>query len=81
MEMELFLYPWRTRLIFACVLGCYVASTVLLGPKLFGGCRHYWWTAAQRYREQWRNQFWLSLEEVPQSDDWSVARDVSHLAA
>ena len=63
MEMELFLYPWRTCLIFACVLGCYVASTVLLGPKPFGGHHHCWWTAAQRYGEQWRNQFWPSLEE------------------
>ena len=28
-----FLYPWRTRLMFTCVLGRYVASTVVLVPK------------------------------------------------
>ena len=35
MEMELKnVYPGRTRLMFTCVLGRYVASTVLSVPKL-----------------------------------------------
>ena len=31
------LFPGRTRLMDTCVLGCHVASTVLLAPKPFGG--------------------------------------------
>ena len=29
----LFFYPWRTRLLCTCVLGRYVASTVVLGSE------------------------------------------------
>ena len=33
-----FLYRWQMHLMFMCVLGCYVASTVVLVPKPFRGC-------------------------------------------
>ena len=43
-----FFYPGCMRLIFACVLGCWVASTVLSVPKPFGGRLPRRWTAGRR---------------------------------
>ena len=46
--LSLSLYSGRTRLMFTCVLGRYVASTFLLVPKPFGGRWQRLWTAARR---------------------------------
>ena len=50
---------------FTCMLGPYVASTVLLVPKPFSGHWLHQWTAAQTQRVplQWWNHFWQSLEK------------------
>ena len=45
---ELFSYLGRMHLMFMCVLGCYVVSTVLLVPDPFGGHWQRWWTAVRR---------------------------------
>ena len=61
-----FFYPGWMRLMFTCVLGRYVASTVLLVPKPFRvrwQCR--WTVRGNKGRAplQWRNRFWQSSEE------------------
>ena len=50
-EMELsFFSLYMTCLKFMCMLGHYVASTVLVVPKSFGGRWQRQWITAQRYR-------------------------------
>ena len=61
-KTELFFYSGQTRLVFTCVFGRYVASTVVsrsegadgVGGQLRGD---------KREPLQWRNQIWHSLEE------------------
>ena len=52
-----FFYPGWMRLMFTCVFGRWVASTVLSVPEPFGGRWPRRWTAARRLRLplQWRN--------------------------
>ena len=82
MEMELFLYPRRTRLVFTCVLGSYAASTVLLVPTSFGGRQQ----LGRQLREDEECPFngvtssGRICRKVPESDARSAHRSVSYLA-
>ena len=61
-----FLYPRRTRLIFTCVLGGYVASSLISTPNLLEGADGSVGGQLRGDKEfpfHWSNQIWQSLEE------------------
>ena len=62
-KMELLFYQGQMCLLFMCMLGHCVASTVLVVPEAFRGRWQRRWTATQRVPLQWHKQFRQSLEE------------------
>ena len=71
----------RSCLMFMHVLGYYVASTLLLVPRPFGGHQQHPWDSCVEIMSapQWHNQFWQSLEEGARKRCMKCASSVQQL--